>query len=86
MTGSIDDVVARLDPRDGRRLQIIHVGRGAGGVATGAGAVWVASALDHEVSRIDPATGKIVARIPVDGAPREIAVGAGGVWVTADAG
>ena len=57
VTGSIDDVVARLDPADGRRLQIIHVGHGASGVAIGAGAVWVASALDHVVSRIDPATG-----------------------------
>ena len=47
VTGSIDDVVARLDPRDGRRLQVIHVGRGASGVAVGAGAVWVASALDQ---------------------------------------
>jgi DNA-binding beta-propeller fold protein YncE len=64
---------------------MIHVGRGASGVAAGAGAVWVASALDHEVSRVDPATGKIVARIPIDGSPREITVGAGGVWVTADA-
>ena len=64
----------------------IRVGRGVGGVAVGAGAVWVASALDREVSRIDPTTGTIVARIPVDGSPREIAVGAGGIWVTADAG
>ena len=57
VTGSMDDVVARLDPRDGQPSQIIHVGRGASGVAVGAGAVWVASALDHEVSRIDPAPG-----------------------------
>ena len=86
MTGLIDDVVARLDPATGRRLQTIDVGRGASGVAVGAGAVWVASAIDREVSRIDPATGEVVARIAVDGAPREIAVGAGGVWVTTDAG
>jgi YVTN family beta-propeller protein len=86
VTGLIDDVVVRLDPEDGHRVQVIHVGRGASGVAAGDGAVWVASALDHEVSRIDPASGRVVARIPVDGAPREVAVGAGGVWVTADAG
>jgi hypothetical protein len=86
VTGSMDDVVARLDPRDGRSTQVIHVGLGASGVAAGAGSVWVASSLDHEVSRIDPESGEIVARIPIDGSPRDIAVGAGGVWVTADGG
>jgi DNA-binding beta-propeller fold protein YncE len=67
-------------------LQVIEVGRGASGIAVGAGAVWVASALDREVWRLDPVSGEALARIPVDGAPREVAVGAGGVWVTADAG
>ena len=86
VTGSVDDVVARLDPASGSRLQTIDVGRGASGVAVGSGAVWVASALAREVSRIDPVSGETVARIPIDGAPREVAVGAGGVWVTADAG
>ena len=71
---------------DGHRQQIIRVARGASGVAVGAGAVWVASALDHVVSRIDPASGQVVAQVPIEGAPREVTVGAGGVWVTADAG
>jgi streptogramin lyase len=78
--------VVRLDPATGRRRQVIHVGRGASGVAVGAGAVWVACALDREVWRIDPDSGDIQARIRVEGAPREVTVGAGGVWVTADAG
>ena len=86
VTGPMDDVVARLDPADGHRQQIIRVARGASGVAVGVGAVWVASALDHVVSRIDPASGQVVAQVPINGSPREVAVGAGGVWVTADAG
>ena len=86
VTGPMDDVVARLDPADGHRQQIIRVARGASGVAVGVGAVWVASALDHVVSRIDPASGQVVALVPIKGSPREVTVGAGGVWVTADAG
>ena len=75
VTGSIDDVLARLDPGTGAAVQIIHVGRGAGGVAVGAGASgWRAPSTTRSRGSTR-ATGKIVERIPVDGAPREIAFG-----------
>ena len=69
VTGPMDDVIARLDPADGHRQQIIRVARGASGVAVGVGAVWVASALDHVVSRIDPASGQVVAQVPIERLP-----------------
>jgi serine/threonine-protein kinase len=85
VTGPIDDVVGRLDPRSGKLAATISVPPGASGVGAGLGAVWVASALDGSVSRIDPRSGRIVRTIRVHGAPREVAVGAGAVWVTTDA-
>lgn len=84
VTGSIDDVVGRINPVSGRLTAKIRVPSGASGIGAGFGGVWVASALDRSVSRIDPNAGDVVETIPVEGAPREVAVGAGGVWVTAD--
>jgi DNA-binding beta-propeller fold protein YncE len=67
-------------------VERIAVGRGAAGLAVGAGSVWVANALDGTVSRIDPRRGEVVETIEVGGLLQDVAVGAGGVWVTADAG
>jgi streptogramin lyase len=86
VTGSIDDVVGRIDPATGKLTATIDVPRGAAGVGVGLGGVWVASALDRSVSRIDPRSGELVATVDVEGSPHEVAVGAGGVWVTADDG
>jgi YVTN family beta-propeller protein len=71
-----------LDPAGNRILPAVRVGRGAGGVAAGAGAVWVANTLDGTLSRVDPQARRVVATIDVGGAPRAVAVGAGSVWVT----
>jgi YVTN family beta-propeller protein len=64
---------------------VIHVGRGASGVAVGAGAVWVACSLDGTVARIDPRTNRVAATISVPGHPRDVAVGEGSVWTVGDA-
>ena len=50
-------------------------------VATGGGAVWVASGLGS-ASRINPATDNIDASITLGGQPSGIAVGANVVWVS----
>ena len=84
MTGSIDDILARLDPTTGAINAVIHVPAGAAGVAAGAGSIWVASALAGSVSRIDPRSAQVVETIPVPGEPRELTVGAGRVWVASD--
>jgi hypothetical protein len=51
-----------------------------GGIAAGAGAVWVTNARLGLVYRIDPRRGAVVARIQVRRPPIAIAVGAGRVW------
>jgi outer membrane protein assembly factor BamB len=59
-------------------------GVGAGGIAIGAGAVWVTR--PGRVERLDPVTGRVVARIALPGA-LSIVVAAGGVWAASrDAG
>jgi YVTN family beta-propeller protein len=71
-----------LTPAGNRLLAAVGVGRGAGGIAAGAGSVWVANTLDGTVSRIDPRARRVVATIDVGGTPRGVAAGAGSVWVT----
>jgi YVTN family beta-propeller protein len=76
------DQVWRLDASTGRILDVPKVGRNPGGVAVGAGAVWVASA-DGTVARIDASSGA-VRMLDVGGTPNDLVVGNGRVWVTVD--
>ena len=60
----------------------------SGGIAVGAGSVWVANTATHTVTRIDPATNSVVTTIPVGTAldqpfhgPTRLAFGHGTMWV-----
>ena len=60
----------------------------SGGVAVGAGSVWVASTASHTVTRIDPTTNAVTATIPVGygfadpfHGPTRLAFGHGTMWV-----
>jgi YVTN family beta-propeller protein len=67
-----------------RRLQArrIPVGRGASGIAVGAGSVWVVNTDDGSVSRIDPKTRRVTATIAVGGRNLgKLAVSHASVWV-----
>ena len=57
--------VVRYDPTRGALAETIPVEGGASGIATGAGALWIANPLADTVSRLDPATNEIVERIPL---------------------
>ena len=83
VTDPDDDLVARVDPRTGATTARLAI-PGAGAIAVGDGAVWVAGALT--VSRIDPATARVTQTIPMRGRPSAIAFGAGRVWVVDEAG
>lgn len=72
--------VVRVDPRSGKVIKRIPVGRDPAAMAAGLGSVWVASPLDDEVSRIDPTDA--MTPILVGHGPSGIAVGAGAIWVT----
>lgn len=60
---------------------IVTVGTDPGGIAVGAGAIWVANSFDGTVSRIDARTNSVVATIRVGKRLGGIAVGGGAVWV-----
>jgi len=74
-------VVRRLDAQTGKVLANITVGHHPGGIALGAGSVWVSSLVDDTVSRIDPATNAVIASIPVGDGPNELTWGFGTLWV-----
>jgi YVTN family beta-propeller protein len=65
----------------GRELGQTSVGTSPGGIAAGAGAVWVANTDDGSLSRLDPRTGSVVDTIRVGPGPSSVAVGGGSVWV-----
>ena len=79
VTGGDANTVTRIDPTG--LLTPIAVGHGPGGIAVGAGGVWVADTLDDAVVRIDPATRAVTTTIPVGRSPAGVAVGDGSVWV-----
>jgi YVTN family beta-propeller protein len=82
VTNALDRTVSRIDPELGSVVQRIDVGGDPGGIAVGAGAVWVANSLDGTVSRVDPLTNRQVQTIPVGVTPTAVAVADGVVWVT----
>ena len=61
------------------------MGRGASGLAIGAGSVWVGSLQVRTVSQVDPRRNRVEATIHVDERPRDLTYGAGAVWVVGDA-
>jgi streptogramin lyase len=77
--------VSRVDPRSGRIVARIRVGRGPGTIAVGAESIWVANFRglrpDFSVSRIDPRTNRVVATIKLHRLLAGIAVGAGAAWI-----
>ena len=66
---------------EGTKVRAVISGGGEpGGIAYGAGAVWIADTAEDLVLRIDPDS-RTVDRIPVGHHPTAVAVGEGQVWV-----
>ena len=72
--------LTRLDPQTGRVVTRIDPNAAPGGIAVGAGAVWMTDSFAGNVIRVDNATG-LVTPLAVGPGPSGIAVGLGGVWV-----
>ena len=77
--------ISRIDPVDGRVLAVIPNvrtgGASSGGIAAGAGAVWVAGL--HEITRISPSSNRVVAEVPLAiFRAAGIAATRSGVWVS----
>jgi DNA-binding beta-propeller fold protein YncE len=85
ITDQLRDRVVEIDPRTGRLVRSVRVGRGPVGVTVGDGSVWVADAIGHDVTRIDAASGRVLARIAVAASPQSVAVAPTAVWVVGDA-
>jgi YVTN family beta-propeller protein len=76
------DAVGAISASGGAIRTVVPLGTSPAGVATGDGAVWVASPNQNTVSRIDPAARAVVQTIQVGSSPTGVAVGAGAVWVS----
>jgi streptogramin lyase len=77
-----DDTVTRIDAATGRAHRARVRVADPGGIAAGAGSIWVTSRADGTVTRIDPETLRASGEpVPVGAQPGDVATGAGGVWV-----
>lgn len=78
-------IVTRIDPRTNRIVARIPVGRGPGGLAVGAGSVWVVNSrgLDasRSLTRIDPRTNRVAATIRLNRLLAGITVADGSVLI-----
>lgn len=82
--GSAGDATAgtRRHIEELKPTAVIRVGRTADWVATGDGAVWVASTGPDAVSQIDPRTNTLIATVPLPGNPcAGLALGARALWI-----
>jgi DNA-binding beta-propeller fold protein YncE/tRNA A-37 threonylcarbamoyl transferase component Bud32 len=73
--------IDRIDPAAGVVSSTLPAGDTPAAIASGEGAIWVASFGDQTLWRIDPATGHHVS-LRLGGAPTGVAVGEGSVWVS----
>lgn len=78
--------ISRIDARSGRILARIHgvqTGESLGGIAIGAGSVWVAGPFQESpVTRIDPGTNSVVATIQLQKFRADRIAVTEGVWVS----
>jgi serine/threonine-protein kinase len=74
------DSLVRIDPASNTVAKRIYVGRGASGVATSPGRVWVTNAADGTISLVNVKTLR-TQTIPLTQKPTSVAVGAGRVVV-----
>lgn len=79
-----DKTVTRLNLKNGTVEATLPYGVPAseGGLATGAGSLWMMIDKNGTLGRIDPATNKVVAEIHVAPGSYAVAFGEGAVWVT----
>jgi YVTN family beta-propeller protein len=73
-----------VDLKTGKVTATVPMGIGntEGGLATGAGSVWMMTDAKGTLARIDPANNKVVAEIYVPAGSFTVAFGEGAVWVT----
>jgi len=76
------DGAGAVDPATGHVTASVPVGSAPGGIATGAGSIWVTNGADGTVTRIDPNGPHVEQTLVVGSLPAGVGYGAGAVWVT----
>jgi len=77
---SSEGTVSRIDP-ELRTIETLNVGGSAGGIAYGAGSLWVTNQEARSLVQINANTLKPVQTFPVGNAPGAVVVGRDAVWV-----
>ena len=75
------DGAGAVDPATGQVAASVAVGSAPGGIAAGAGSIWVTNGADGTVTRIDPNGPHVEQTLVVGSLPAGIGYGAGAVWV-----
>ncbi|MGH3162476.1 MAG: ABC transporter substrate-binding protein, partial [Streptosporangiaceae bacterium] len=75
------DGAGAVDPATGHVTASVPVGSAPGGIATGAGSIWVTNGADGTVTRIDPNGPHVEQTLVVGSLPAGVGYGAGAVWV-----
>jgi virginiamycin B lyase len=76
--------LARVDLKTAKVTATIPIGvaDSEGGIAAGAGSIWLLTDRKGTLARLDPATDKVVAEIQAPAGSSVVAFGEGAVWVT----
>lgn len=79
-----DSTITRLDLKDGavKATFPMTIADSEGGIATGAGSLWILTDAKGTLARVDPATNKVVAEIYVAPGSFAAAFGGNAIWVT----
>jgi streptogramin lyase len=81
LRGRNADAIVRIDPRTGRRLQVLPVPAGVGTFAVEGGSLWVTNRRADTVTRIDVATGR-TRTLQAGPGPKDLVPGPDGAWVS----
>ena len=81
----VGNSVAVIDPKTATITREIPIRGVPGGIAVGAGAVWVGNGADNTLLRINPETKRVETRIKLGAPPLGVAVNGGTVWVLSTA-
>ncbi len=77
---SPNGAVAVIDPKSGRVVSSVEVGRNPTAIMAGYGGVWVLNRGEGTVAHIDARTGKLVSTLQPNATANTLSLGAGGVW------
>jgi streptogramin lyase len=72
--------VAVIDPKSGRVVSRVEVGRNPTAITAGYGGIWVLNRSEGTVAHIDARSAKLVSTLEPDATANTLSLGAGGVW------